>query len=1018
MSDGSLREQLLEYLDEVANAPDEPCRRPVYMRGRIPTEQFVDVSLEPPPWYLDKLRESSAPEPKLDWPDHYTWSDISGSEWERIVRPFDDSVDDWVSWKDEFFATIDKSCRHSAKRKSLARRVLLLGDPGQGKSLLLQMAARKIAIFARNCLQRQQHTEDTVPLPILLTAKSLKSQPRGEDASEGLRSVLKKCLKDAKRGPADYVADHAHEWRTWLLIDGVDEVQPNQIQWALNTLEKWNCRLILTSRPDDLAIARLPFEYIAYRILPLDTRGVKKFLNNWYRGQKMGDQVSNWINAVPLVAELASTPLLLTLLCYVVETASVPLSTTRGGLLSHVITALLGLSPGTETSVGDDRRLDKSRSRSMSFFTCLLEVLSDVLTQDSAIPRITTDLLLEALRHSDRPPLHQISPHDACHLTPNQQAMAVLKELEDVGLLVPVDSERSAYEFIHRTFLEYLLAFVLARWIEGAEPFTLMHSGKQLTLSKEQGWEYVAAKSWDPKWSEVIVLLAGMLKDPAPLLRLLSDETKDDLNRCRLALAGRCISEIPLAWRDRHETFLRDIAHKVLRMAVDFYHPNPPLTSIANAFPDVLRNCLLELVGTTTITDKTQRALWTHVNCAVGRGYDESWEVLVKCCIKHPYMSMSWINTNSLGGRIIQGCSLPLRKAKSEEIVNEYSQKGTTQEKLNVYCLLTIMGKDPNCVDLSSSQETKVLEAMFFLMNVVGMYPWYRNETDWLKATVVLCEREKKSSNIEPLSGASPHSLAKSTTLKPDAPEKHGSDTSETSLQLFIPHLLKRDWKKVFEDAKCPALTRKALQFAFDLAPQRFEEFAGKVERDTLLNHSSEDGTLDAHSGKDGPSPWRPIDMKDSAFSSIQDNGQRRFREAVTLEVITKTVEELSRFNFAITDEPPNVFNLVLNSEARCVERDVPIEGGVKKSKVDLCSSLLDWNLLEILAKGGEQGATKKQLEGAWRAVCKDVPDNYRTQIHNLSAKLGTLGLKIVCEKDNRRRLCSLTEDGNQSPES
>jgi hypothetical protein len=51
-------------------------------------------------------------------------------------------------------------------------------------------------------------------------------------------------------------------------------------------------------------------------------------------------------------------------------------------------------------------------------------------------------------------------------------------------------------------------------------------------------------KAWRPAWQEVIVLLGGLLADPAQLLRLLSDGRRDDVYRHRLAVAALCLTEV------------------------------------------------------------------------------------------------------------------------------------------------------------------------------------------------------------------------------------------------------------------------------------------------------------------------------------------------------------------------------------------------------------------------------------------------------------------------------------------
>ena len=53
----------------------------------------------------------------------------------------------------------------------------------------------------------------------------------------------------------------------------------------------------------------------------------------------------------------------------------------------------------------------------------------------------------------------------------------------------------------------------------------------------------------EPRWQEVIVLLAGLMDDPQLLLELLADERSDDLYRHRLALAALALSEVPACRR-------------------------------------------------------------------------------------------------------------------------------------------------------------------------------------------------------------------------------------------------------------------------------------------------------------------------------------------------------------------------------------------------------------------------------------------------------------------------------------
>jgi len=110
-------------------------------------------------------------------------------------------------------------------------------------------------------------------------------------------------------------------------------------------------------------------------------------------------------------------------------------------------------------------------------------------------------------------------------------ATSLIEGAKRDGLLIAAGPEREApLLFLHRTSQEYLAAKALAR------------------QANRTGWASVAGRidrwSWHPRWEPVILLLAGQLDDPAPLLELLADEQRDDLFRHRLATAALSLPEL------------------------------------------------------------------------------------------------------------------------------------------------------------------------------------------------------------------------------------------------------------------------------------------------------------------------------------------------------------------------------------------------------------------------------------------------------------------------------------------
>ncbi len=46
MSDNKLREALLEYFDQVIAAPDEESQKPAYLKRRVPTDLFIELTIQ------------------------------------------------------------------------------------------------------------------------------------------------------------------------------------------------------------------------------------------------------------------------------------------------------------------------------------------------------------------------------------------------------------------------------------------------------------------------------------------------------------------------------------------------------------------------------------------------------------------------------------------------------------------------------------------------------------------------------------------------------------------------------------------------------------------------------------------------------------------------------------------------------------------------------------------------------------------------------------------------------------
>jgi formylglycine-generating enzyme required for sulfatase activity len=225
-------------------------------------------------------------------------------------------------------------------------RLVLLGDPGAGKSTFVQMLlAWQAGGLLGECKELPPGcTSELLPVLVRLRELSerldslegdkLPEERRKLALVEALRAQAASCLRDAEKNPfAVEMSQALAEGRVLLALDGLDET-PYRLRRGMRRLVEAVIqlyrpqRLLLTCRKRSYeGEAQLP-DLAAYTLAPFDEPKIRKFCGLWYQVQQdagrydakqaeeLGDQLAEAALADDL-REMAENPMLLTTMAIV-----------------------------------------------------------------------------------------------------------------------------------------------------------------------------------------------------------------------------------------------------------------------------------------------------------------------------------------------------------------------------------------------------------------------------------------------------------------------------------------------------------------------------------------------------------------------------------------------------------------------------------------------------------------------------------------------------------------------------
>jgi formylglycine-generating enzyme required for sulfatase activity len=379
-------------------------------------------------------------------------------------------------------------------------RVMLVGDPGAGKSTFLRRIAFAASetLLGKNALAAEEMLPKPCPFPILIRAASLaeyirkrKAAPAGDhpaetDAPAWLIHYLD-CV--SRENNWDLGADFFREklaGACLLMLDGLDEV-PDRIQRKAmaRLLERaarshGTAQVVATSRPPAYGGETVIPGFDTIQIAPLEDEAVATFVENWCRALHGAEskaaathqaELMDAIGSKPEIQEMARNPVMLTALA-VLHWNRKRLPDQRSELYQSVLEWLAAAREEKRTTPAK-QCLDLMQHLAYTMHT-------DPKGRQAGVTRFAAARILS--------PRFRGVPEDEQHAA----AERFLDEQEiDSGILV---SRGDTLRFWHLTFQEYLAAAALAS--RDTDRPRLLFDEKKLYL---------------PEWRETVLLLAGIL---------------------------------------------------------------------------------------------------------------------------------------------------------------------------------------------------------------------------------------------------------------------------------------------------------------------------------------------------------------------------------------------------------------------------------------------------------------------------------------------------------------------------
>jgi predicted NACHT family NTPase len=363
-------------------------------------------------------------------------------------------------------------------------KLMLLGKPGAGKTTLLKYTALK-------CSQGDIFS-DLVPIFVTLR------QYAGFESQPLLLDYISQDLCAYNISNEANVKQLLQQGRAILFLDGLDEVRENDLHRVLEDLRSFSeqfytNRFVITSR---LGSQEYTFEkFTEVEVANFQPLQISQFAQRWFLNNSR--HIELFLRKVEdnrPIQELATNPLLLTLLCLVFDEFG-DFPTNRSELYREGLDVLL-------------KKWDAKRNieRHQIYKNLSMQRKEDLLAQVACTTFYQGDYFFRQvdLESYITEYIRNLPKANTDEEALQLDSEAIIRAIESQhGLFV--ERAKGIYSFSHLTFHEYLAAR------------ELVYNGNQDTLI------LLASKITDPRWHDILRLAVGMMRSADELLILMKE---------------------------------------------------------------------------------------------------------------------------------------------------------------------------------------------------------------------------------------------------------------------------------------------------------------------------------------------------------------------------------------------------------------------------------------------------------------------------------------------------------------